>query len=193
MNKVLVNYAIKSPINLDDLNIILDGCRSKNNEVHVKLFVFSDENTVGEHIAQVNDEDIATITVLDHSADDISEFTSMVRANIVEYIAHQSVVSMQENIILNPYALDDVNFSIFKEEKECGAIYSDYDVSVNNSGRLRTFLVSPPIKKQMPMPCIFFNTEKVVNFLGQESPELHTFQQSMVVHIPKSLYLAHTK
>lgn len=193
MNKVLVNYAITSPINLDDLNTILDGCRSKNNEVHVKMFVFSEQNTVGQEIAQTNDTDIATITVLDHSTDDPSEFTSMVRANIMEYMAHQSVVSMQENIILNPYALDEVNFSIFKEEKECGAIYSDYDVSVNNSGRLRTFLVSPPIKKQMPIPCIFFNTEKVVNFLGQESPELHTFQQSMVVHIPKSLYLAHTK
>jgi hypothetical protein len=193
MNKVLVNYAINSGINLDDLNTILDGCRSKNNEVHVKLFVFSDENTVGEHIAQANDEDIATITVLDHSADDPSEFTSMVRANIIEYMAHQSVVNMQENIILNTYALDDINFSLFKEEKECGAIYSDYDVSINNSGRLRTFLSSPPIKKQMPMPCVFFNTEKVVSFLGQESPELHTFQQSMVIHIPKSLYVAYTK
>ena len=43
------------------------------------------------------------------------------------------------------------------------------------------------------MPCVFFNTEKVVSFLGQESPELHTFQQSMVIHIPKSLYVAYTK
>ena len=103
MTKVLVNYAINSGINLDDLNTILDGCRSKNNEVHVKLFVFSDENTVGEHIAQANDEDIATITVLDHSADDPSEFTSMVRANITEYMAHQSVVNMHWMMSTYPF------------------------------------------------------------------------------------------
>ena len=62
----------------------------------------------------------------------------------------------------------------------------------NNGDGLRTFLVSPPIKQQMPIPCVFFNTEKLMNFLGQESPESHAFQQSMVVHIPKSLYVAYT-
>ena len=193
MNKILINYAITSEIDLDYLNVILDGCRSKNNEVNVKLFVFSDKNTVGEEIAQANDEDIATITVLDHTADELSEFPSLSRKNIIEYTTHQVACSLQENIVIKPYALDEINFFLFKEDSQCGVIYSDYDVVTEGGDGLRTFLKGPPIKTQMPIPCIFFNTEKVMSFLGQDSPELHTFQQSVAIHIPKSLFAAHTK
>ncbi|MCW4039973.1 MAG: hypothetical protein NWE83_04370 [Candidatus Bathyarchaeota archaeon] len=192
MHKILINYAITSPIDLDKLDAILDGCRSKDNDVHVKLFVFSPVNTVGSHIAQANDSNISTITVSTHQHTEVSQFPALARSNIVDYMSYQAVANLRENVILNSYALDGIDFSPFKEEKECGAIYSDYDVTIKGSERMRTFLRSPPIKQQMPIPCIFFNTARVINYLGQDSPELHVFQQSMVVHIPKSLYVAHS-
>lgn len=193
MNKLLINYGITSEIDLDGLNAILDGCRSKNNEVNVKFFVFSEENTVGKNIAEVNDADIATITVLQHSGEDPSNLAEMSKASIIEYASHLASCHVQENIVLKPYALDEMNFSLFKEDNECGGMYSDYDVVAAGGKGLRTFLCSPPIKKQMPIPCVFFSTERVMNFTGQDNPELQVFQQSMIAHIPKSLYIAYTK
>jgi hypothetical protein len=179
MQNIVINYKILNDIDDNLLLSIVNGCNSKKYKVFLNLYDFSLSKRIESQLSQI--KSLIEIEILTRDYEERENADNIVLQNLIQHGDSIAFASISDNVVLNPYSIDELGLEWLKEESS-GFIYTDYNIN-----DIKCFMRSRAMNVSLNIPVVFWSTSKLVKHFTDQDKLQIVGNNYASIHIPKSL------
>jgi len=183
MKNILIIYKVLADITKNQLQVLVDGCKSKKHNVTIEFHDFTLKKEIKSYVQNLEISDIVKVACVDEDYEDRKTSDKVVISKLIAYANFDAVSILVHDIILNN-AIDTIDFDMFQKNELLGSIYFDNDVSQPTHTRM--YNKSHPFITGS-IRALFMPMNKIIGAIGQENPINYVYSKSLSYHLPKSL------